>query len=531
MKKLIIVLICISIICTHSLLSSHLTFSNQEPRKNPQKILAQHCPNIIDTSPYIIMEKSIDKPAFEEPPTPPEMITAEEEYSWTNQQNKDFTTPVKNQEGCGSCWVFAAIGVIESVIKIKEECPLFNPDLSEQYILSCLPLAGSCNGGWPYKALRLMIQNTTEGNNINGCVTENCFSYKANDEIPCETKCECWKKQCIPLLDCGYFVPDGTNDGRMQIKSQIIQTGPVTSSILVTEDFIRWGCTHHNKTDYFSSNETQGGINHIVIIVGWKDDETLANGGYWICKNSWGSEWGNQGFFNIEYGTLNIDNQFSIIAWVDYDKESYNWCPVIKTNENVYGYVNKPIMFTAHNSYDPDNDPLTHIWTFHNGNQTQGENITFCYKHQGTYPVNLTISDGKNHSISTIVKAHIQQSNNPPKKPICNGQNILYKNKKYSYRLKSIDPESNLITYKIYWGDNRQAEYYGPVTSGEEISINHSYGTSGFYVLKTCAIDGFGEESPLNYQTITVTNSKEIYNFFSSLHISLKICSPFLSRQ
>ena len=522
MKKQLLVFICISIISTQALVSSPLLSSTQEPCSNSQKIIAQYNPTTVDTTPYNIMEKSMVIPSFEEPPTPPQMITAEEEYSWANQQNKDFTTPVKNQEGCGSCWVFAAIGVIESVIKIKEECSFFNPDLSEQYILSCLPLAGSCNGGWPYKALRLLLQDTTDGNNINGCVTEDCFSYKADDDIPCETKCSCWKQHCIPLLDCGYFVPDGSEDGRMQIKSQIMQTGPVTSSILVTEEFIRWGCTHHNKTDYFSCNETQGGINHIVIIVGWKDDETLANGGYWICKNSWGTEWGYKGFFNIEYGTLNIDNQFSIIAWVDYDKESYNWHPVIKTNNNVYGYVNNPITLTAQNSYDPDNDPLTYTWTFDNGNQTHGEYTSFCFTHQGTQPVNLTITDGKNHSVSTIIHAHIQQSNNPPTKPICNGLNILYKNKKYSYRLKSIDPESNCITYKVYWGDNRQAEYYGPFSSGAEISINHSYSTSGFYVLKICAIDGFGEESPLNYQTITVTNSKEMYNFFSLLHTSFE---------
>ena len=521
MKQQILILICIASVITPAFLSYNVLLSKNESTTISQELYAQYSPKTVNTC-YPLMENSILSPNFDEPPTPPQMITAEEEYSWTNYQNKDFTTPVKDQEGCGGCWVFAAIGVLESVIKIKEECPFFNPDLSEQYILSCLPLAGSCYGGWPYKALRLMLQDTNEGNNINGCVMEHCLSYRADDDLPCENKCSCWKQHCIPLKDCGYFVPDGTMDGRMLIKSQIMQTGPVTSSILVTEDFIRWGCTHHNKTDYFCSNESAGGINHIIIIVGWKDDETIANGGYWVCKNSWGADWGYQGFFNIEYGTLNIDNQYSIIAWVDYDKDSYNWEPIIQTNDHVYGYVDEPVRFSANTSFDPDNEPITYKWNFGNGIRKQGSYTSFCYNNQGTYTVNLTITDEKNHSVSKIISAHVQSSNRPPTKPKCNGLNIVYKNKMYTYKIQSTDPELNCITYKIYWGDNRQAEFFGPFSSGEEISINHSYSQNGFYVMKISALDGFGEESPLNYQTITVTNSKEMYCFLTRIYISLQ---------
>ena len=50
----------------------------------------------------------------------------------------DWTTPAKNQRRCSSCIIFGIIGALESIIKIREGCADFNPDLSEQYIMSCI---------------------------------------------------------------------------------------------------------------------------------------------------------------------------------------------------------------------------------------------------------------------------------------------------------------------------------------------------------------------------------------------------------
>jgi len=67
----------------------------------------------------------------------------------------------------------------------------------------------------------------------------------------------------------------------------------------------------------------------VVCIVGWKDDDSIQNGGYWICKNSWGTDWGYDGFANIEYGSMNIDkSRFpfdGFILWVDYNPDDYAW--------------------------------------------------------------------------------------------------------------------------------------------------------------------------------------------------------------
>lgn len=50
------------------------------------------------------------------------------------------------------------------------------------------------------------------------------------------------------------------------------------------------------------TGEQLGG--HAVKIVGWGSD---SEGDYWICANSWGVKWGEEGFFNIAAGDCGID--------------------------------------------------------------------------------------------------------------------------------------------------------------------------------------------------------------------------------
>ena len=100
----------------------------------PKNEKASHCCDIK----YGVMEKVVSyyrhkvaKPSIGNPP---------DYFNWMDYNGKDWTTPVKYQGNCGSCWDFAAVSALESVINIEEGIPNLNPDLSEQYILSCLLL-------------------------------------------------------------------------------------------------------------------------------------------------------------------------------------------------------------------------------------------------------------------------------------------------------------------------------------------------------------------------------------------------------
>jgi len=188
-------------------------------------------------------------------------------------------TPVKNQAGCGSCWDFAAIGALEGVLLINEG--VFY-DLSEQQILSCATPGVGCNGGSHFTVWGYVRDH--------GAVAEECMPYEADDDVPCSDDF------CEKVATTSGWV-DIPNDVDA-IKTQVL-IGPVSTSFHVYQDFFSYGsgCYEHAGDDQ---------TNHVVVIVGW-DDGACGGEGAWLCKNSWGPQWGNLGgFFWIKYGTCRI---------------------------------------------------------------------------------------------------------------------------------------------------------------------------------------------------------------------------------
>ncbi len=190
------------------------------------------------------------------------------------------TTPAKDQGSCGSCWDFAAVGQLESHVKIYEGR---EEDLSEQQIMNCNSAGRGCNGGWASVAYSVMMDY--------GSVREICYPYLSGDGQPCsQTNCEpvAWVTSYYAV---GNFVDD--------IKEALLD-GPVYASMSVVDRFYDYisGC-------FRWEDEITGG--HAIVIVGW--DNTQCDGeGAWIIKNSWGVAWGQDGFGYVEYGYNGINN-------------------------------------------------------------------------------------------------------------------------------------------------------------------------------------------------------------------------------
>jgi len=113
----------------------------------------------------------------------------------------------------------------------------------------------------------------------------------------CHKKCtdgEAWKKYKCASAATKSTTVAGT-------KSEIAAHGPVETGFNVYEDFMSYssGVYHH------VSGRLEGG--HAVKILGWGHD--LVSGyDYWLCANSWGTSWGEKGFFRIKQGDSGIDD-------------------------------------------------------------------------------------------------------------------------------------------------------------------------------------------------------------------------------
>ena len=324
-------------------------------------------------------------------------IDTPSEFSWKNYNGIDLTTPARNQGPCGSCWVFAALGAMESLINIKEGFTDIDIDLSEQYVLSCIPAAGSCSGGRTASPFSFIINHTGDNDFLNGVIFEECLPYEADDSIPCSQKAEYWRDTLVPFSGYGEIWFGPNNNSAVDImKSNIYENGPIYVLMTVDNPFRYFGGLYHRSTDYFHYKSLNVDyLNHAVLVVGWKDDSAVEKGGYWICKNSWGTDWGYDGFFNIEYGSLNIQNY---MAWVEYDPDSFK-CPLIADAGGIcQGTVGEHLIFDGSKSVDAEGRTLQYLWDFGDGTTNEGPIVSHSFPKPGIYAIVLTVTDSQNHS-------------------------------------------------------------------------------------------------------------------------------------
>ena len=220
-----------------------------------------------------------------------------------NEVQGNWISPVKNQGGCGSCWAFATIGVIESVINIESSNPDLDLDLSEQYMVSCCNYnAYGCEGAYINTPLG---QNYLDWVKIFDAIPEDKFEYSASNEA-CGNKDNDFYKYKVEVNSWDWV--DGTID---QMKNALRLKGPLLATMTVYSDFYnQYPDQSIWPDDVYVRKDGAYMADHVVIIVGYGSN-------YWICKNSWGPNWGLNGYFKIKFGEAGINDN---LAYIDCDK-------------------------------------------------------------------------------------------------------------------------------------------------------------------------------------------------------------------
>jgi len=204
------------------------------------------------------------------------------QWDW---RTKGAVTAIKNQGQCGSCWSFSTTGSTEGCHFLTTKKLV---SLSEQNLMDCSTSQGNqgCDGGLMTQAMDYIISNK-------GIDTESSYPYTAQDGT-------CHYKAANSGATLKSYI--NVNQGDENDLQDKVYLGPTSVAIDASHSsFQFYSSGVYNEPDCSSTQ-----LDHGVLAIGWG---TASGSDYWLVKNSWGTDWGLQGYI---WMTRNGNNQCGI---------------------------------------------------------------------------------------------------------------------------------------------------------------------------------------------------------------------------
>ncbi len=193
-------------------------------------------------------------------------------WDWVSQ---GAVTAIKNQAQCGSCWAFATVATTEGLYFINGNTLT---SFSEQQIVDCDTTCDGCGGGWPYLAMAYVAKN--------GLETEQDYPYAGVDQ-----SCAFQTSNAVQtgVTGAAFVTPKNVAD----LQAAIVQQ-PV--AVIVEAD--------QNAFQFYSSGVITTGcgvaLDHAITAVGYGNSQGQVA---FTVKNSWGTDWGVEGYVYISTST------------------------------------------------------------------------------------------------------------------------------------------------------------------------------------------------------------------------------------
>lgn len=225
-----------------------------------------------------------------------EQLGAPATYDLRDTANK--VPPVRNQGSCGSCWAFATYGSLETYLR-----PTDTTDLSENNLRSNHGWDwGSCSGGNHYISTAYLSR-------WGGPVLESEDPYTPTEPTNPSSPTLPPYRHVQQVL----FLPGDAG----AIKNAIMSYGAAYVSYYSASTYYYNGPGGMAYYYPFAS-----GSNHAVCIIGWDDNYASTNfkpgtqpsgNGAWLVRNSWGSSWGNSGYFWCSYYDAQMAKSYAAV--------------------------------------------------------------------------------------------------------------------------------------------------------------------------------------------------------------------------
>ena len=210
---------------------------------------------------------------------------APDSWDW---RDKGYVSHVKDQASCGSCWAFSTMANLEGQY-YKTKGTMVT--LSEHILVDSDTIDSACNGGLMEYAFTWLKQN-------GGIMTDADYPY-----VGYKQSCKTDPSKYIDMKVTGYKKLGSSSStwspvDEDEIKEFLYETGPLAVALNANPLQTYSG----GILDKTSSQCPTSGINHAVTMVGYGHDDA-SDKDYWIVKNSWGQNWGEQGYFRIKRGS------------------------------------------------------------------------------------------------------------------------------------------------------------------------------------------------------------------------------------
>lgn len=221
---------------------------------------------------------------------------------WRNVNGRSYVTSVKNQGSCGGCFAFAAASVLEYWSKTHG-----NPkDLSVQHFMDCTSTRNGPNDGCDGGLMEYVFQYSTQ----HSVVLDTHYPYQ-------ERTASCPHQQLlshVQVRNWKVLEKSTTTNAEHQLEKILHDYGPVSVGV----DSTSWDNYKHG---IFKHTMCGGEIDHAVTIVGYTRNA-------WIVKNSWGTDWGMDGYIHLERG----HNACGVAEYVAYVTSAY---PIIENRPSI----------------------------------------------------------------------------------------------------------------------------------------------------------------------------------------------------